>query len=394
MSRSPVDAVADITADGTDARRLAGVIALLARPRCSSETVRSACRAVGGDGPPSQQLDEAIAQRGIVPGDEVTQLARTWRELGVRLSLVGDPTYPAALSDAWPQLDAPVVLAWRGVAPVDVACVAIVGTRRPSGYGTAVAAWLAEAVSAAGVRVVSGGAVGVDAAAHRASAEGPGGTTVVLGCGHAVDYPRQHARRGGLFDEIVAHGGTIVSELLPFEPPRAGRVRARNRIIAALAQAVVVVEGGHRSGALITAGAAAQWGRAVLAVPGDVRAAGSVAPHRLLSEGAAPCTGPGDLLDALGIDAGVLGSLTGSGNGAATHPAGSAQRAGEVFALLASSWPRPVGVEELAVRTDTPPARLLAVLTRARIDGLIVEGPDGVRLRQVPATKGSKHHSS
>lgn len=398
MSSAPIDAAADIAAQGTDAHRLAGILALLARPRSSSETVRSACRADtgSGTGEPGRQLDEVLARRGIVPGAEVVSLARTWHDLGVRLSIVGDPTYPAAMAEAWPHLDAPVLLAWRGAAPVDVPGVAIVGTRRASGYGTAVASWLADALSAAGARVISGGAVGVDAAAHRAAAEGPGGTTVVLGCGHAVEYPRPHARPGGLFDDVVAHGGTIVSELLPFEPPRAGRVRARNRIVAALAQAVVVVEGGERSGSLLTAGAAAQWGRSVLAVPGDVRATGSAAPHRLLSEGAAPCTGPDDVLDVIGLDRRrTLPASSGQTFGTTpTATSGGKQQAREIYDVLAESWPRPVGLEELAMRAQTSPPRLLAVLTRARIEGLVAEGPDGIRLRRAPATKGSKHNSS
>ncbi|MEX0869263.1 MAG: DNA-processing protein DprA, partial [Nitriliruptoraceae bacterium] len=139
----------------------------------------------------------------------------------------------------------------------------------------------------AGARVVSGGAVGVDAAAHHASLASPGGTTVVLGCGHQVSYPRPHARTGGLFAQVVASAGTVCSELLPYEPPRPGAVRARNRVVAGLADVVVVVEGGTHSGSLLTASAAAEWGRTVLAVPGDVRAPGSQAPHRLLAEGAA-----------------------------------------------------------------------------------------------------------
>src|SRR5690606_1664623 len=129
------------------------------------------------------------------------------------------------------------------------------------------------------------GAVGIDAAAHRAALESGGTTTVVLGCGHGVPYPRAHAVPGGLFDRVLDTGGALASELLPDEPPRAWQVRARNRLVAALVDVVVVVEGGARSGSLLTATAAADRGVTVMAVPGDVRAPGSVAPHRLLAEG-------------------------------------------------------------------------------------------------------------
>jgi DNA processing protein len=211
--------------------------------------------------------------------------------------LVGDPAYPSRLAEGWPDLDAPVLLAWRGEPPSTVGPgVAIVGARNATGYGTAVAELLATAVARAGGRVVSGGAVGIDAAAHAAALGLPGGTTVVLGCGHDVAYPVPHARRGGLFDRVLQDGGTLVSELLPEVTAHPGVIRARNRIVAGLAEVTIVVEGGGRSGALLTASAAADRGREVFAVPGDIMAPGSVAPLRLLAEGARACTGPADVL--------------------------------------------------------------------------------------------------
>jgi DNA processing protein len=286
--------------------------------------------------------------------------------------------------------------------------VALVGARRATGYGQAIAAWLADDAARRGVTIVSGGAVGIDAAAHEAALEAGGRTVVVLGCGHAVPYPRPHTAPGGLFDRVLDAGGSLASELLPHEPPRPGQVRARNRIVAGLVDAVVVVEGAARSGSLLTADAAAERGRTVLAVPGDVRAPGSAAPHRLLTEGVAPCTGPADLLAALPArrigdahgdqpgasgpsagtaDAAAVGDRVGAGvdpPGAASKPTVTTSLPGAVHALLATSWPRPVPLDRLATANGGGVPALLAALTRARIAGEVAETVDGVRLRRAP----------
>ncbi len=387
--------VSSVCAPGTDPDVLARVLAWCARPRNSPSKLRRIVRDAGHDHSWSRHL-AAIAGR---PGPDVCAatgaLVFTWRRLGARVALVGDPAYPAQLAAGWPQLDAPVWLVWRGAPPGGLPAVAIVGTRAPTSYGSGVAAWLADTVGAAGVRVVSGGAVGIDAAAHRAALETPGGTDVVLGCGHAVDYPRAHAAPSGLFEQVLEDGGSLVGELFPHEPPRAGRVRARNRIVAALADAVVVVEGGATSGGLLTAAAAGDWGRPVLAVPGDVRAPGSIAPHRLLAEGAAPCSSPDDVLDALGRPSAISleDSLQRAQATAAEPPRGAhatdaiPRLSGlddAVMTVLAAAWPRAIHIDDLAVQSRTAPPKLLAQLTRARAAGELAESPDGVRLRRAP----------
>ena len=376
---------ASVAADGSDPEAIIRVVAWAMRPRRSPDGLRRACR----DG---AQCDDPFKHVLTIAGepapDEVAathQVLSEWQQRGVNVALVGDPLYPRSLAEAFPTTPAPIWVAWRGEAIDTGPSIAIVGARRASGYGTAVAAWLAESVARAGVRVVSGGARGIDAAAHRAALEAPGGTAVVLGCGHAVDYPRPHAAPGGLFEQVVDHGGTLLSECLPYEQPRAGVVRARNRIVAGLVDAVVIVEGGERSGALLTASAAADWGRAVFAVPGDVRAPGSVAPHRLLSEGAAPCTSPDDLLEVL---AGLGTHKVATASGKAEHEADQPLRVlpDTVWNVLAEAWPRPVRLEDLAVTSGVPAARLMAHLTQARIAGELSEGHDGIRLRREPGS--------
>lgn len=378
-------AAGSVAADGSDPARIAAVVAWAMRPRRSLDALRRGCRDGAPCDEPSRHLAEMARASVVDERAAGAKVLEAWAAEGVNVALVGDPGYPARLAAGYPHLSAPPLLAWRGTTIDPGPSVAIVGARRASGYGKAVAGWIAEAVARAGARVVSGGAVGIDAAAHEAALDLPGGTAVVLGCGHAVDYPRPHARQGGLFGRILDAGGTLLSECLPFEPPRPGVVRARNRIVAALADVVVVVEGGHRSGALLTASAAADWGRMVLAVPGDVRAAGSVAPHRLLAEGAMPCTEPGDIFEALQD----LGPATGTGQqpvgSGSCGPNPTSALAPEAWQVLANAWPRPVPLEDLATSSGLPTARLLAQVTRARIGGELAEDAAGVTLVRDPA---------
>lgn len=324
----------------------------------------------------------AIGTSDVAATRDVADALARWAALGVRVAVLGDAAYPERLAAGWPDVASPLLVAWRGTPPAEAGpTVAIVGARAASGYGRGVAAWLAEAVADAGARVVSGGAVGIDAAAHEAALERPGGTTVVLGCGHDVAYPREHARAGGLFERVLDHGGTILSELLPTTPPRPAVVRTRNRVLAGLADVVVVVEGSARSGALLTAGAAAELDRTLLAVPGDVRAPGSAAPHLLLAEGAAPCTGPADVLAALGAD---MRSVRAEGAAVVPVTHAASLLPAPVRVALEAAWPRPLTIESLIERSGTPVPVLLGALARARAAGEVTTDPAGVLLLRRP----------
>jgi DNA processing protein len=311
----------------------------------------------------------------------LVDLLERWVRAGVRVSVPGASCWPRKFAHlAGP----PHFLARRGPLPAPgIPTVAIVGQRRATPYGREVAAWLADALARRKVGIVSGGAVGIDAAAHRAAADAGGVTVVLLGCGHDVPYPRQHAQAGGLFDDVLAAGGALLSESLPGEGPRAHRVLARNRLIAALSDVVIVVEGGARSGALNTATHASDQGIPVLAVPGDVRAAGSAAPNRLLAEGCAPCRGPDDVIAALG---GLItpGGIDDGGATVGGLPLGDVLPV-QAVRILASAFPRPVPVDDLARKAGIPTGTLLAVLTQARLAGLVASDAAGVRLRRRPA---------
>src|SRR5206468_7370876 len=176
--------------------------------------------------------------------------------------------------------------------------VAIVGARACSSYGGQVARMLGRELAAAGLVVVSGLARGVDGEAHRGALEAGGATVGVLGCGVDRDYPAAHA---SLARGICEHG-LVVSEYAPGVEPAPWRFPARNRIIAGLAVASVIVEARERSGALITADFALEAGREVFAVPGEITSSLSAGTNALLRLGATPLTRVYDVLEALGIE--------------------------------------------------------------------------------------------
>jgi DNA processing protein len=175
--------------------------------------------------------------------------------------------------------------------------VAIVGARACSPYGAQVARMLGRELAAAGLVVVSGLARGIDGEVHRGALAAGGATVAVLGCGIDRDYPAAHAR---LADEIRADG-LVVSEYPPGTEPEPWRFPARNRIIAGLCAATVVVEARERSGALITSDLALEEGREVFAVPGEIGSALSAGTNALLKLGAAPLTCAADVLDVYGL---------------------------------------------------------------------------------------------
>ena len=173
--------------------------------------------------------------------------------------------------------------------------VAIVGTRDPSPYGTEVARSLGRGLGAAGVPVVSGLALGIDATAHRGCLEGGGAAFAVLACGPDVAYPRRHRR----LHELIRENGLVVSELPPGTPPFRWSFPARNRIMAALSRLTVVVEAADPSGSLITTDFARDLGRSVAAVPGRVTSKVARGTNGLLKDGAVPITSTEDVLDEL-----------------------------------------------------------------------------------------------
>ncbi len=200
--------------------------------------------------------------------------------LGLVLVSMEDENYPEALAAIH---DPPILLYVRGRLERCAVRVSIVGSRQASTYGLRIAAGLASGLAARGVEVVSGGARGIDTAAHVGALEDRGRTVVVLGSGFLHPYPRENV---GLFARAVESGGAVISEFPLDISPRAENFPRRNRVISGLSLALVVVEAGLRSGSLGSAALAADQGRQVLAVPGPVHSELSWGCHRLIQDGA------------------------------------------------------------------------------------------------------------
>jgi len=247
--------------------------------------------------------------------------------------------------------------------PPDGPRVAIVGSRRPSPYGEAVAEQLAADLARAGAIVVSGLALGCDAAAHRGALVGGGVTVAVMGTGVDIVYPAAHFR---LAEEIVAGGGALVSQFADGTAPRRHHFPARNLTIAALSDAVVVVEAVQGSGALITAEAALDLHKEVMAVPGSIFSPLSVGTHGLIRDGAGLVQNARDVLAALGVGREVLDDpLTTPGRLGFELPAG---RDGILVHL---SDVLTVSAAELARKLHLPVAEVLGRLTSLELDGAV-----------------------
>jgi DNA processing protein len=277
-----------------------------------------------------------------------------------------DEGWPAPLGELGDA--APSRLWVRSAWPLAALCappaVAIVGARRGSRQGEEFAFALARGLAGAGVSVVSGLALGIDAAAHAGALAGGGRTVAVLGSGIDRVYPRRNAALG----ERIAAEGAIVSEWGPGVEPAPWRVPVRNRLIAALAGATVVVEATRRSGALITADHALALGREVLAVPGAAWSPLGEGVNALLRAGATPATSLDDVLDGLGIERD--GERT-AGPALPPVPGGDA---GRVWRALRAEAVTP---DALALRLGIAGDVLARALVTLELEGLVASEPDG-----------------
>jgi DNA processing protein len=247
--------------------------------------------------------------------------------------------------------------------PPDGPRVAIVGSRRPSPYGEAVAEQLAMDLALAGAVVVSGLALGIDAAAHRGALNGGGATVAVMGTGVDVVYPASHSH---LAQEILAGGGALVSQFPDGTIPRRQNFPARNWTMAAISDVVVVVEAGEGSGALITSEAALHLHKEVMAVPGSVFSPLSVGTHALLRDGAGLVQNARDILAVVGRGGEVLDDplLPPERLAFALRP----ERDGLVAHL---SEVLPLSAADIARKLQLPVSEVLGRLTALELDGAV-----------------------
>lgn len=249
--------------------------------------------------------------------------------------------------------------------------VAVVGSRRATALGLGIAHTLGVELAEAGVQVISGMARGIDSAAHRGAMDGGGSTVAVLGCGIDVCYPPEEVR---LRDAIVTQG-CVISEENRGAEPLAFHFPKRNRLIAALALAVVVVEATERSGALSTARWAADLGREVLAVPGSIRSSRSDGPNRLIRDGARPFLGISDLFESVP----ELQGTAAEGGRRLPLP----KLSGPLEQLLLHLGPDPVHPDVVGEVLGLPAPVVAARLSALELAGAVMSLPGGLVARRV-----------
>jgi DNA processing protein len=290
-------------------------------------------------------------------------------KLGAEILIPEDMGYPTLLRTI---ADPPPVLFTLGNQELMFRpAAAVVGSRDHSNYGATVCRSLAAAAAGAGVVVVSGMARGLDAVAQTAALEAGGTTIGVLGNGLGVIYP---AANRTLY-ERVARDGLLVTEFPPGERPHAGSFPRRNRLISGLSRVTVVVEAAEGSGALITAGAALDQGRDVMAVPGNITSAVSFGTNRLIRDGAAPVLEPADLLDHFADLTGPRPARAAASPTTRALPEALSVEERELAALVGHD---PVHPDDLATRFKRPIGEVLGLLCSLEIAGVVEQRPGRV----------------
>jgi DNA processing protein len=298
-----------------------------------------------------------------------------WQETpGHRVLALGEPGYPELLANI---PDPPLLLYIKGRAELlGAPMLAIVGSRNASTQGKANALAFAEALSGTGLCIVSGLALGIDAAAHEGALKGSGSTVAVIGTGPDLVYP---ARNRALAERIGVEG-CILSEYPVGTPPLPGNFPKRNRIISGLAAGVLVVEAAAQSGSLITARQAAEQGREVFAIPGSIHASLAKGCHILIREGAKLVDTAADVLEAMALSplarwSGPARAGAGVAGDAGTGAAAGFGSAGTT--LLAALGHDPVEPDMLLASLGLSPALLSSQLLALELAGMLERLPGG-----------------
>ena len=283
--------------------------------------------------------------------------------LGARLLIPGDLEWPSQLNDLGPS--SPWALWVRGEADLRLAMlrsVAIVGARACTPYGSRIASDLSSELAMSGWTIVSGGAFGIDSAAHRGALAGDGVTAAVLACGVDVAYP---PRNENLFDHI-SRAGFLVSEVAPGAVPHRARFLVRNRVIAALTRGTVVIEAALRSGSLSTARAAQELNRPVVGTPGPITSSLSSGVHQILRNGAVVVTSAAEIIEAVGELGCDLAPLLKGSNGHLDQLDPLTRR---VLDAMPSRGVRSAG--DIARDAGVTPSEVLISLTLLELEGFI-----------------------
>ena len=370
--------------DAPDRDELAAWLRLTLTDGIGRDTARRLLAAFGGarevfDAPPAAWqgvIGGAAAALDKPPADLDPQVAATqaWLAGGPDRALwtLGDPAFPALLLQT---ADPPLLLFAQGRAELlQRPALAIVGSRNPTAQGLDNARAFARALGEAGFVVISGLALGIDAAAHEGALAGPSGTVAVVGTGPDRVYPARHRELA----HKIAVQGLILSEYVPGTPPLAQNFPLRNRIIAALARGTLVVEATLRSGSLITARLAAEAGREVFAIPGSIHAPQSRGCHALIRQGAKLVESAQDILEELAPPAAAAAGADDGSSGPAASP-------GAADPLLEALGHDPVTLDALSARTGWSAQALNVRLLELELDGLVARLPGGLFQRRTAA---------
>lgn len=285
----------------------------------------------------------------------VDALARS----GARLVTLLHEEYPSLLKEI---PDPPPYLYVKGTIPISTTAIAVVGSRRASDYGITVTTRLSRELAGQGVAIVSGLAMGVDAAAHRGALQVSGATVGVLGCGIDLIYPAENRQ---LYREMEEKGA-IISEFAPGTQPDAPNFPRRNRIISGMARGVLVVEAAERSGSLITARFALEQGREVFAVPGNINFKASRGTNSLIKEGAKLVETVADIMGELPPESVNLPQWARKQN------FNLSPDEEKITALLAE---KPLQIDELTVRSGLTVSSVSAMLLRLELQGAVMQIP-------------------
>lgn len=354
-------------ADGVGAVLFKRLVEAFGSPSVVREAGPGAWRGVEGIGPKTAAAIAAVTEQEV---EEELALAK---EHAVEVLCLEDESYPAALKTIY---DPPALLYVRGrLEKADALAVAIVGARRCTHYGMEQAQRLGGLLGQAGFTVVSGGARGIDASAHRGALEAGGRTIAVMGCGLCSLYPPENRK---LFQQVVQEGrGAVISELPMRTAVLAGNFPTRNRIISGLSLGVLVIEAARRSGSLITARLAIEQGKDVLAVPGRVDSPFSEGVNQLIRDHSAHLVqNLEDILESLER---VGEALKKAGAVEATRPVRPSPALSELEqALLAELGKNEMVLDELVRRSGRPSGQVTGAMTTLAIKGLVAQRPGGI----------------
>lgn len=342
---------------GLNSREIRFLVDRFEKPEAIFEESKSALRYF------LKHNEEAIeCLRNFNKWDEVEKEMKRLNENKAEIVTFRDPNFPALLKNIQ---DGPVFLYVKGHLREDDLNIALVGSRRASSYGIITAENLARGLALAGFTIVSGMARGIDAAAHRGAISARGRTIAVLGCGLDVIYPPENR---SLY-EAIAQSGAVVTEYAFGTPPHARNFPFRNRLISGMSWGVVVVEASEKSGSLITARLAAEQGRTVFAVPGEINSPLSRGTHLLLKEGATLIESVEDILED------IRPQVTPTISVPKEKPVSSVNIKEAEGRLLDLIGPKPVHGDELIKETGLPAGEVMGLLLSLELKGLIQQLP-------------------